>query len=242
MLRTVLYAALVFKTGHRYHPCCCCCCFCQKQDVLQLQRNLSGADSPQLAPHSPRLPSTALSVQEAPGERQQQQQQQQQRHSEKIAQTGVAHNKQQQHEQVMPPDSADTQQQQEQQQQQLYYHQKQEQALPPDVGDTGRQLEQQPEQQRHHTQQRPWWRGKHSATQQAAGHLQQQQHQQQSCPQTAGLVLGEVSWSNILQLNWRLCVAVFLVYCVTMSIFPGFLAGAHAGFGSEGASRTCVYM
>jgi hypothetical protein len=32
---------------------------------------------------------------------------------------------------------------------------------------------------------------------------------------------------NIVQLNWRLCVAVFMVYCVTLSIFPGFLAGEH---------------
>lgn len=161
-------------------------------------------------------------------------------------QAGVAHNTQQQREQVMPPGLADTQQQQEhQQQRQVCYDQTQEEALPPGVGDTGQQLEQQPEQQRHHTQQRPWWRGKHSATQQAAGHghlQQQQQQQQQSFPQTAVLVLGEVSWWSILQLNWRLCVAVFLVYCVTLSIFPGFLAGTHAGFGSGCASRTCVYM
>jgi hypothetical protein len=43
----------------------------------------------------------------------------------------------------------------------------------------------------------------------------------------SGLVVGELSWLNIAQLNWRLCVAVFMVYCVTLSIFPGFLAGEH---------------
>jgi hypothetical protein len=36
---------------------------------------------------------------------------------------------------------------------------------------------------------------------------------------------GDVTWLHILTLNWRLCVAVFLTYCVTLSIFPGFLAG-----------------
>jgi hypothetical protein len=37
--------------------------------------------------------------------------------------------------------------------------------------------------------------------------------------------VGSLTWRNILHLNWRLCVAVFFVYAVTLSIFPGFLAG-----------------
>jgi hypothetical protein len=37
--------------------------------------------------------------------------------------------------------------------------------------------------------------------------------------------LGPLSWTAIARLNWRLCVAVFVLYACTLSIFPGFLAG-----------------
>lgn len=37
--------------------------------------------------------------------------------------------------------------------------------------------------------------------------------------------VGLLSWRAIFKLNWKLCVAVFMVYAVTLSIFPGFLAG-----------------
>eukprot|EP00775_Hariotina_reticulata_P012656 gene12656-12783_t len=36
--------------------------------------------------------------------------------------------------------------------------------------------------------------------------------------------VGSLTWRNIFRLNWKLCVAVFFVYAVTLSIFPGFLA------------------
>jgi len=43
------------------------------------------------------------------------------------------------------------------------------------------------------------------------------------------VVVGQLSWWNIVQLNWRLCAAGFMTYCVTLSIFPGFLAGGQGG-------------
>ncbi|WIA31296.1 hypothetical protein OEZ86_002198 [Tetradesmus obliquus] len=36
--------------------------------------------------------------------------------------------------------------------------------------------------------------------------------------------LGPLSWTAVARLNWRLCVAVFVLYGCTLSIFPGFLA------------------
>jgi hypothetical protein len=37
--------------------------------------------------------------------------------------------------------------------------------------------------------------------------------------------LGPLTWTAIVRLNWRLCVAVSVLYACTLSIFPGFLAG-----------------
>ena len=34
-----------------------------------------------------------------------------------------------------------------------------------------------------------------------------------------------LTWLGIFRINWRLCLASFLLYTVTISIFPGFLAG-----------------
>jgi hypothetical protein len=52
-----------------------------------------------------------------------------------------------------------------------------------------------------------------------------------------------VTWLHILGLNWRLCVAVFMTYCVTLSIFPGFLAGEGpnwTGSSLDWVVRVCV--
>jgi hypothetical protein len=40
--------------------------------------------------------------------------------------------------------------------------------------------------------------------------------------------LGPLSWTAIVRLNWMLCLAVFVLYACTLSIFPGFLAGEQA--------------
>jgi hypothetical protein len=37
--------------------------------------------------------------------------------------------------------------------------------------------------------------------------------------------LEPLTWTAIVRLNWRLCVAVSVLYACTLSIFPGFLAG-----------------
>lgn len=49
--------------------------------------------------------------------------------------------------------------------------------------------------------------------------------------------VGLLSWRAIFKLNWKLCVAVFMVYAVTLSIFPGFLAGKWMG---DWQHRLCV--
>ena len=47
--------------------------------------------------------------------------------------------------------------------------------------------------------------------------------------------VGQLSWWMIFKLNFRVNVALFLLIAVTLSIFPGFLAGE---CGCEGSHRT----
>jgi hypothetical protein len=39
--------------------------------------------------------------------------------------------------------------------------------------------------------------------------------------------IAPLTWMGIVRINWRLCIAVFFLFAVTLSIFPGFLSGVY---------------